>query len=39
MKTKKPSPKLVKQLAKEYPKGVALSAMKTKPAVKKPKTK
>lgn len=38
MKTNKPSPKLVKQLAKEYPKGVALAAIKSKP-VKKPKAK
>ena len=39
MKTKKPSQKLVKQLAKEYPKGVALSSVKVKAPAKKPKTK
>lgn len=38
MKTNKPSKKLVKQLAKEYPKGVVLSAQKVKAPAKK-KTK
>ena len=35
MKTNKPSKKLVKQLAKEYPKGIVLASQKMKAPAKK----